>query len=78
MLIETAAILLAMTQSANSRTSANADPNQVICRAPEAVLGSRVARRRVCKTRAEWRAHEADREQARRDMQTSGMGEPKN
>ena len=50
-------------------TAATENPDQVICRAPEPVLGSRVARRRVCRTRAEWRAFEADRAQFRRDLQ---------
>lgn len=48
------------------------DPDQVICRAPQAMLGSRVAQRRTCKTRAEWRAFEEDRAQLRRDIQNSG------
>jgi len=48
------------------------DMDQVICRAPQPVLGSRVATRRVCKTRAEWRAFEEDRAQLRRDIQNSG------
>jgi hypothetical protein len=50
------------------------DPDQVICRQAEPVVGSRVARRRVCRTRAEWRAFEADRAQFRRDLQNSGRG----
>ena len=44
------------------------DPDRIICRAPEPVLGSRVARRRICRTLAEWRAFEEDREQMRRDL----------
>ncbi|HEX8643747.1 MAG TPA: hypothetical protein VF702_07515 [Allosphingosinicella sp.] len=44
------------------------NPDQVICRAPAPVLGSRVARRRICRTRAEWRAFEVDRAQMRRDL----------
>jgi hypothetical protein len=50
------------------------NPDQVICRAPEPVLGSRVARRRVCRTRAEWRAFDADRAQFRRDLQAGNCG----
>jgi hypothetical protein len=49
--------------------SVDDNPDQVICRAPEPVLGSRVARRRICRTRAEWRAFDADRAQMRRDLQ---------
>lgn len=44
------------------------DPDRVICRAPQPVLGSRVARRRICRTVAEWRAFEEDRAQYRRDL----------
>ena len=47
------------------------NPDQVICRAAEPVLGSRVARRRVCKTRAEWRMFDADRAQLQRDLRDS-------
>ena len=52
------------------------DPDQVICRAPEPIVGSRVARRRICRTRAEWQAFEADRQQLRRDLQNSSKGTP--
>ena len=48
------------------------DPDQIICRAPEPVLGSRVARRRICRTRAEWQAFEEDRHQLRRDLNNAG------
>ena len=49
-------------------TSATENPDRVICRAPQPVLGSRVARRRICRTVAEWRAFEQDRAQMRRDL----------
>ena len=52
--------------------AATENPDQVVCRQSEPVLGSRVARRRICKTRAEWRAFEADRAQLRRDLQNAG------
>jgi len=45
------------------------NPDRVICRAPQPMLGSRVARRRICRTVAEWRAFEEDRAQLRRDLQ---------
>lgn len=44
------------------------NPDRVICRSPQAMLGSRVARRRICRTVAEWRAFDADRAQMRRDL----------
>ncbi len=51
------------------RRPADADrPDRVICRAQEGVTGSRLARRRVCRTVAEWRAYEVDREQFRREL----------
>jgi len=58
--------------SGNSNSRPAEDPDQVICRAPQVILGSRVATRRVCKTRSEWRAFEEDRAQLRRDLQNSG------
>ena len=78
MLSATIAMLLLAAQAAGSPPAqegriqaAIANPDQVVCRAPEPVLGSRVARRRVCRTRAEWRAFEADRAQLRRDLQNA-------
>ena len=85
MLAETIALLLLGSQagtapatapapapSANARPAQNLD--QVICRASEPVLGSRLARRRICRTRAEWMAFEDDRRQLRRDLQNAGKG----
>lgn len=78
MLSGTVAMLLLALQASGDPTAgrgrvaaAAANPDQVICRAAEPVLGSRVARRRVCRTRAEWRQFEADRAQLRRDLQDS-------
>lgn len=60
-------------QPAPARTSARAeDPDQMICRQAEPVLGSRVARRRICRTRAQWQAFEEDRQQLRRDLNNAG------
>jgi hypothetical protein len=63
--------------SGNSNSRPAEDPDQVICRAPHVILGSRVAQRRICKTRAEWRAFEEDRAQLRRDLQNSGRCPPR-
>ncbi|HEX9932762.1 MAG TPA: hypothetical protein VGB08_07970 [Allosphingosinicella sp.] len=52
--------------------AAEEDPDQVICRQSEPVLGSRIARRRICRTRAQWRTFNDDRSQLRRDLQNSG------
>ena len=72
MLINVVALFFAMAATGSSppgpSNSATEDPDRVICRRPEPVLGSRVAQRRICRTVAEWRAFEADREQRRRDL----------
>lgn len=60
-------------QAGAARGAANLD--QIICRASEPVLGSRVARRRICRTRAQWQAFEEDRAQLRRDIQNAGKGQ---
>jgi hypothetical protein len=82
MLTETIAILVAALQAggqsgaaaAPARPAVNLD--EVICRAAEPILGSRVARRRVCRTRAEWQAFEDDRAQLRRDIQNAAKTPP--
>jgi len=73
MLLETIALLLVAAspdpRADAPRRPAGADrPDRVICRAQESVTGSRLARRRVCRTVAEWRAYEVDREQFRREL----------
>ena len=67
-------LLLAAAPGDESRRNADEDLDRVICRAPEPVLGSRVARRRICRTRAEWIAFEADRAQLRRDIEKAARG----
>ncbi len=81
MLAGTIALLLAGLQGGSGQAAAPAagarpaqNLDQVICRAAEPVLGSRVARRRICRTRAEWQAFEDDRAQLRRDIQNAGKG----
>ena len=56
----------------SNQTTTGGDPDQMICRRAEPVLGSRVATRRICRTRAQWQAFEEDRAQMRRDMQNAG------
>jgi hypothetical protein len=54
-------------------TAPKADPNEVVCQKQE-VVGSRLAVRRICKTRAEWAdlqiqdRQEIERVQVRRGM----------
>ena len=62
------------TRGTQNLTTTGGDPDQMICRAAQPVLGSRVVRRRICRTRAEWQAFEDDRSQLRRDIQNAGKG----
>ncbi|HEX8642739.1 MAG TPA: hypothetical protein VF702_02365 [Allosphingosinicella sp.] len=71
-------LLLAAQGAPAAQPKAAENPDQVICRAPQPVLGSRVATRRVCRTRAEWRAFEADRAQYRRDLQAGNCAAASN
>ena len=41
------------------RATSASDDNRIIC-VNQQVLGSRLERRRICRTRAEWRQHEAE------------------
>jgi hypothetical protein len=80
MCVSAALIATAATAQAPSdvpdRNAPNNDPNQVICR-NEPVIGSRVNRVRVCKTRAEWAdSRSLDRrgiERAQNQRSTSGQ-----
>ena len=81
MLSETIALLVLTLQAGGGQPTARAgaapaleNPDEMVCRAAEPVLGSRVARRRICRTRAQWRAFESDRAQLRRDIQDSAKG----
>ena len=56
------------SSSPTNGSLAGEDLDRVICRRAEPVLGSRIARRRICRTVAQWRAFEEDRQQMRRDM----------
>ena len=58
MLGATAAIAQAPSDTAGGRGPDN-DPNKMICE-NQTEIGSRVSRRRVCSTRAEWEAHRAE------------------
>lgn len=55
------------------------NPDRVICRQEQLALGSRLRPVRTCRTAAEWRAFESDREQFRRDMgNAAGIYERRN
>ena len=77
MLIEVVSLMLMAAGAgdegrSSARRNSDGDLDRMICRAPEPVLGSRVARRRICRTRAQWQAFEEDRQQLRRDLQNAG------
>lgn len=55
------------------QTKTGDDPNRVICRATEPVAGSRIPTKKVCRTIAEWKQHEIDLGNFRRDLQQSGQ-----
>ena len=68
MLGATAAAAQAPTES-TTKVGPNQDPNQVVC-INERETGSRVASRRVCRTRAQWAEHEAEQRRTVERTQT--------
>ena len=58
-LVATAALAQAPSDTQTQSTGINADLNQIVC-VNERETGSRVATRRVCRTRAEWAQHNAE------------------
>lgn len=58
-----AELFLVTPASAGDPVKATKDPNEKVCE-NQTVLGSRLARRRVCATRGEW----AERRRAERDI----------
>lgn len=66
-------VALLMTAGQAEAPDARADDNKVVCRSqPQA--GTRLRTNKLCKTRAEWRALDADRQQLRRDLGNSARG----
>jgi len=55
---------------------AREDADRMICRAPRAELGSRLRMVRECRTAAQWVVFEQDRQQLRRDIQTTTRCDP--
>lgn len=60
---------ISFTKADPGATLASADPDKMICKKSQPVLGTRLKTMRMCKTSAEWQAYEVDRQQARGDMQ---------
>src|ERR687893_209066 len=48
------------------------DPDRVVCEAAKAATGSRLAKKRDCRTVAQWRVYNVDRERQRRDLLGDG------
>jgi hypothetical protein len=65
---------------ATTKIGPNQDPNQIVCQA-RTEIGSRVNRRRVCRTRAEWAEHERmyrqDVEEAQQQSRTAYRDPPR-
>lgn len=61
------------SQPRTARHGPSGDPTEIVC-VNEAAIGSRLSRRRVCRTRAEWEEHRAEYKQeverAQQQMQT--------
>jgi len=55
----TLAATAAAAQAPTRRADVDNDPNQIVC-VNERITGSRVAQRRVCRTRQEWEEHRAE------------------
>ena len=54
---------------ATTRIGPNQDPNEIIC-VRQTEIGSRLAQRRVCRTRAEWAEHRSQTQQSIEKAQT--------
>ena len=52
-----AALAQAQAEPETTKVGPNQDPTQIVCRT-ETEIGSRLNRRRVCRTRAEWAEHQ--------------------
>ena len=77
-LLVSGAAALAQTpaeESASTKVGPNQDPDQVVCQTITEI-GSRLNRRRVCRTRAEWAEHQRmyrqNIEKAQQQSMTSG------
>ena len=49
------------------------DDNRIICEAPRPRLGTRLVQTKVCRTAAEWRIYQSDRDQMQRDLVMKGQ-----
>jgi hypothetical protein len=72
-LIATAALAETADNAPTTKRGPSADPDEVVC-INQSEIGSRLSRRRVCRTRAEWAEHQrqyrVDVEQAQQQLQS--------
>ena len=54
------------------------DDNKIVCEAPKRVTGSNLAIKRDCRTKAQWRQYEVDRQRWRQDTLRDGMNQDMN
>jgi hypothetical protein len=75
MLTPLVALLFVAAEPATPALQVSAEPDneRLICRT-RPMLGSRIARQRVCKTAQEWRVYDEDLRQARRDNGDQSRG----
>jgi hypothetical protein len=59
------------TAAVDTAAAQESSRERLICRS-RPMLGSRIARQRVCKTEEEWRIYENDMAQSRRDINDRG------
>ena len=78
-LIATAAAAQSQGGTSGTRRGPSGDPGEVVC-VSEKQIGSRLAQRRVCRTRAEWEEHRVEHQQeierAQQQMQTQYKDPP--
>ena len=63
---------VAQAPTGTTKRGVDNDPNRMVC-VTERVVGSRLATRRVCRTRAEWDEHRAE---TRREVEESQYFKP--
>lgn len=72
-LLMSSASALAQTTTGDAATAAQAapaeDPNEIVCKAGEPVLGTRIPGSRICHTRKQWAQIQFDSQQALQQQQ---------
>jgi hypothetical protein len=68
----TASTETAAVETSDAAAAQEPSRERLICRS-RPMLGSRIARQRVCKTEEDWKIYQNDLEQSRRDINDRGM-----